>query len=92
MSKVPRKVTAKIVKAKVSKPKIKKKKTKRLQSWEIWAVDLLGSDGSAYVHQESCLTKKDAEEVVAHSDYIAPVIVHVDILPVEYEYKESYWR
>lgn len=82
MSKVPKKAATKVVEASVSEPKNKKVKTKRFQSWEVWAI--CDYDG-IYVHEESHATERKAERDIASGHYTHPVIVHIDIPPMEFD-------
>lgn len=69
----------KTIEAEVLKPKTRKLKTKRCQSWEVWSIVSREMN-----YEESFNTKKEAMRHVAGEDYISPVLVHVDIPPMEY--------
>lgn len=72
----------KVVKAKVSKVKQPKRITKGVRnSWEVWTVD---ENGYYYIDMEY-QTKNQAEKYIKDNpSLLAPVILHIDIPPMEY--------
>ncbi len=75
----------KVVKAKVVK--VPARKAKRMSKgaelpWEVWCLRL---DGDRHEYLESFATRAKAERNIGKDpDLAAPVIIHIDIPPMEY--------